>query len=292
MDDATFEKALASFKANRTHGASELGRLALTIVADGAAEAAVDSITSLQLLLQGRVDQLILARPSMAPVINLLQMWQKYLYSDSMQGLSEMRGELVTRAEELVCSSEMAVSRVARNAADLIGAGRTVFTHSLSSTVKELFRVLQAKGVRAILTESRPLNEGYLLAEQLAEWSIPATLITESQIGLFMQQADVVVVGADSLLADGSLVNKAGSYLLALAASDYGIPFYVCCESFKRRTVEMEQSVLEEMDASELGAPRLEGVEIRNSYFDITPASMISGWIDEQSVHLANTHSP
>ena len=291
MDDAAFEKALVSFKGDRTHGASELGRLALTIVASGAAETAADSFAELQLRLQRRVDELILARPSMAPVINLLQMWQEYMRSDSFQDLAEMRSKLVARAEELIWSSEMAVSHVARNAADLIGTDRTLFTHSLSSTVKELFRVLQAKGVRAILTESRPLNEGYLLAEQLAEWSIPATLITESQIGLFMQQADVVVVGADSLLADGSLVNKAGSYLLALAANDYGVPFYVCCESFKRRTVEMEQSVLEEMDASELGAPNFDGVEIRNSYFDITPPRLISGWIDEQTVHLADTDS-
>ena len=41
------------------------------------------------------------------------------------------------------------------------------------------------------------------------------------------------------------------------------------------------QQHLEEMEAAELEAPDLPLVDVRNIYFDITPAHLISGWITE-----------
>ena len=139
--------------------------------------------------------------------------------------------------------------------------------------------------MRHVSTEARPLNEGYLRASRLAEREIPAELITEAQMGLAVARADIALVGADTLLRDGSLVNKAGTYLLALAARDKGVPFCVCCESFKRSRVQAGEAGLEEMDMAELSAPDLPGIRIRNVYFDITPARLISRWIDETGVH-------
>ena len=156
-------------------------------------------------------------------------------------------------------------------------------THSLSSTVVELFRLLAASGggVCAIVTESRPLCEGHRLAERLSAWAVSTTLITDAQAGLFVGRADAVVVGADAVLADGGVVNKAGTYPLALLARDAGVPFYVCCESFKRRRPGLPAPEPEEMDAAELGAPELPHVTARNVYFDVTPARLLTALITE-----------
>ncbi len=147
-----------------------------------------------------------------------------------------------------------------------------------------LFQQLAPLGVAAIVTESRPLNEGYLLAGRLGAMGVPTTLITDAQMGLFVERADVVVAGADSVSADGSLVNKAGTYPLALAARERGLPFYVCCESFKRRPPGMVEPALEEMNGGELGAPKMVGVTAKNIYFDVTPAALISAWFDENGM--------
>ena len=68
-------------------------------------------------------------------------------------------------------------------------------------------------------------------------------------------RADAVLVGADALLADGTLVNKAGTYLLALAAKDQNVPFWVCAESFKCTNTPADAFALEERSGSELGPP-------------------------------------
>jgi translation initiation factor 2B subunit (eIF-2B alpha/beta/delta family) len=287
MSEEEFQSALDAFNANREQGASELARRALRILAGSASSIPATTTAELMALLDEQANSLVAARPSMAPVNNLLNQWLEGVRKHSELELRLMRGAAVEEAEALIQHSEAAVLEVAQRTAHYLGPGRTLFTHSLSSTVAAVFEQLRERLVRAIITESRPLQEGYLLAGELSEWGIPTTLITEAQAGLFIGEADAVVMGADSLLPDGSLVNKAGSYLVALAAREQNVPFYVCCESFKRRTAEMGEPVLEEMAPVELGAPRFEGVEVKNCYFDITPTHLISGWIDEHKVRLS-----
>ena len=104
-------------------------------------------------------------------------------------------------------------------------------------------------------------------------------------MGLFVQHADVALVGADTIANDGSVINKAGTYLLALAARDKGIPFYVCCESFKYSQLAAAAIPLEDHDPAELNAPRLPNIKPHNIYFDITPAPLISVWVTERGMY-------
>ncbi len=284
MDDALFNTTVEVFKADREQGASELARQALKIMGESAVTLQAGTSSELVGLLEQQVQTLKDARPSMAPVSSLLQRWQAKLPTYADKELKQARVGMAEAAIELIRLSEDAVTAVAKSAAGFLGAGKTLFTHSLSSTVLALFQELQGRNVRAIITESRPLNEGHTLARELSKLSISTTIITEAQIGLFIDQADAVVMGADSLLPDGSLINKAGSYLVALAARERGVPFYVCCESFKQRTEEMGEPILESMEPAELSAPIIEGVTVENCYFDITPAHLISYWIDEYGV--------
>ncbi len=279
-----FQRRLQALKQDRQQGASELARRALRMLADSALHGAAGGVDQMRDLLSRRAEILMAARPSMAPLYNLLRRWQCGLTELDNHDLEGFRRRAAEAAEALVAASERAVKEAARHARVQIAGNRTIMTHSLSSTVREVFRQLSGGGIRVIVTESRPLNEGCRLAAELSKWGIATELITEAQMGLFVNEADAVVVGADSLLADGSLVNKAGTYLLALAAGDRGLPFYVCCESFKLRPPGMGEPELEEMASAELAAPNLPGVEVRNIYFDITPPHLISGWITEQGL--------
>jgi len=180
MDGATFEIAVAAFQADREQGASELARQALRIIGECAVTGQADTSSKLVALLEHRVQVLSDARPSMAPVANLLQRWRAKLPDYAGKELKEARVVLAEDALELIRLSEDAVTAVAKNAASFLGAGKILFTHSLSSTVLALFRDLQGRDVRAIITESRPLNEGHTLARELAELSIPTTMITEA----------------------------------------------------------------------------------------------------------------
>ena len=289
MNLTQFNLALAESRDDRTHGASELARRCLRILAEAARGQSTDSVAELRERLLALSVELAQTRPSMAPVQNLLRRWREALTFAEEADLATARRMAVERVEVLIAASRQAVTDCGARAAELLGPGLTVMTHSLSSTVMEVCRLLKDQGLRMIVTESRPLMEGCRLAEQLSTWGVPTTYVTDAQMGLFIAEADAVLVGADSVLADGAVVNKAGTYLLALAARDRGIPFYVCCESFKWRAAGQLPPELEEMASAELETPDWAGVTVRNVYFDLTPARLVSAWIDETGVRWPET---
>jgi translation initiation factor 2B subunit (eIF-2B alpha/beta/delta family) len=282
MDEAEFATGLRELTADRMRGASELARQSLALCARSARATPAASADALRGLLERRAAALVAARPSMAPIGNLLARWRDALGPVAGDELSMLRHRAEAAAQELIESSQQALGRAAAAAAKQIGDGKTIITHSLSASVSEALHRLRGRSTRVIVTESRPLLEGHTLARKLVQWGLGTTLITDAEVGLFVAEADVALVGADSLCADGSVVNKVGTYLLALAARDRGIPFYVCCESFKLRMLGMPPVELEEMDPGELAAPELGDLRVRNCYFDITPSRLVSGWIDEQ----------
>lgn len=265
-------------------GASELARRCLELLADAARVLPAADAVELEERLLALAAALSAARPSMTPIRNLLRRWRDGLRFPAELNLAAARRLAAERAENLIAASQRAVADCAAYAAELLGPGRTVLTHSLSSTVVETCRLLKDAGLRMIVTESRPLAEGRQLAERLSAWNTPTIYITDAQMGLFVAEANAVLVGADSVLADGAVVNKAGTGLLALAARDRGVPFYVCCESFKWRAPDDPPPELEEMGSAELGAPDWPGVTVRNIYFDLTPARLVSAWISETGV--------
>jgi len=284
MSLAQFNLWIAEIRNDRTRGASELARRALELLAEAARTVPAADIIELRENLLALADQLSTVRPSMTPISNLLRRWREGLTPPTDLNLASTRCLAAEGAETLIAASRRAVADCAAHAAELLGPGPTVLTHSLSSTVVEACRLLKDTGLRMIITESRPLGEGRQLAERFSAWNVPVIYITDAQIGLFVGQADAVLVGADSVLADGAVVNKAGTYPLALAARDHGVPFYVCCESFKQRGPDDPPPELEEMAPAELGLPDWPGVTVRNVYFDLTPARLVSAWIAETGV--------
>lgn len=285
------QQALQELEADRHSGASQLARRCLGwVVGYVRVLGAVPTSTVDQLRSQvtGFAKQLQSARPSMAPIHNLLQQ-----LIDLLNNLPPTLGDAISyieeQAEYIVEQSEQAVLRVAAQARGLIKPQDVIFTHSISSTILEIFRRVADLPVKAIVTESRPGNEGRLLVEQLSSLAITTTYITDAQMGLFVGQSDIVLVGADSVLKDGSVINKAGTYLLALAARDTGVPFYVCCESHKWSEKTPVNIELEEKDSEELGLTPLPSITVHNVYFDVTPSRLISGYISENDIKKSFT---
>ena len=288
MDDAEFRRHhRRALIEDRVSGASQLARQALDSLAEYAGSCAEEDPATLRRLLIDFAEQLQYARPSMAPIYNMTQRWVDRVDELPTRDVGELRREAAALAQGLTDQSLQAVERAAGRAAELIGADVTIITHSLSSTVTETFRRLADRDVRAIVTEGRPGFEGRQQALYLDQAGIPVTLITDAEMGHFVQYADVVLVGADTLLSDGSVVNKIGTSLLALAARERGVPFHVCCESFKEIPFSARTVELEEADPGELDAPRGRHITPVNIYFDITSADLISAWITDEQVRRA-----
>lgn len=286
MNHPQFNREIVEIRDDRIHGASELARRCLAILAEAAKTLPAADCGEFRQRLLTLAAELAVIRPSMAPIGNLLRRWQERI-GTANGDLELLRRLAAEHAAALVALSRQAVTDCAAHAARWFGPGRTLMTHSLSSTVLETCRLLRNQDLRMIVTESRPLTEGRRMVERLSAWNVPTTYITDAQMGLFVARADGVLVGADSLLADGSAINKVGTALLALAARECGVPFHVCCESFKQRAENESPPELEEMASAELEVPAWPGVSVRNVYFDITPARLIDVWISETGVRQA-----
>ena len=278
--DSFGDRCVQSLRSDHERGASQLARVALGYLAEAARDESIVDVATLRSELDRLARELADARPSMAPIENLLTSWRAAVRDLPEQELAPMRAAYVEQATALVRDSQQAAAGAARRAAELIPPGATILTHSLSSTVAEVLQLLRGRAT-VIFTESRPRLEGHRLASWLAAAGMTGQLITDAQLGHFAAQADVALVGADTVLADGAVVNKVGTYLLALAARDHDLPFYACFEGFKRTTRTAADISLEEMDPRELAPPELPGILARNVYFDVTPARLVSTWIDE-----------
>jgi translation initiation factor 2B subunit (eIF-2B alpha/beta/delta family) len=283
MDKNQFKSALADLAVDRQQGAGALTRMCLQYAADSALHAPAKDVTGLSALLEERACQMVAARPGTAPLVNLLSRWRETLETLKPLGLEDARWTAAQSAMDLLQTSGNALREVAAKAQELVTEGSTVISHGAGSTITEVFRQCREKSVRAIVTETRPLDLGYQLAKKLSQWKVDTTLILEAQIGSFVGQADLAIVGAHSLLPDGSVVNTPGTYLLALAAHDQGIPFYVCCESFKRHPAGSEEPVLEEIPARANDVPHLEHVNVASIQLEVTPAWLVTAWITEQN---------
>ena len=154
--------------------------------------------------------------------------------------------------------------------------------------------------VHLFLTEGRPTNHGVSLgAWELAQNEIDHTVITDSMAGYLMQcgEVDMVIVSADRVNENGDAVASMGTYLLALAAHDNNVPFYVALPT-SSFDVGTDEARVDERSSDEVkfvkgvdaeGVVRRvrithEGSEAVSFGFDVTPARLISGFIIGEGV--------
>lgn len=150
----------------------------------------------------------------------------------------------------------------------------------------------QGKQINVICNETRPLGQGARLSVwEMQQENIPVKLIVDSAAGYLMHEGkiDKVVIGADRV-ARGGIINKIGSFMVALAAKRHKIPFYVAAPL---STFDYEKSA-EKIEIEERGPEEVlyygncriapENTETLNPAFDIVPNDLISGIITEKGL--------
>ncbi len=226
---------------------------------------------------------LIKAQPSMAPLVNLVN--GSLLAVQEEMDLEEAKRALVTTAQGYANHLERSVERIARVVLPLIPHGALVLTHSFSSTVLAAFLHAKQEGrtFAVLCTESRPQYEGRVLAQRLAQAQVETRLVVDALAPSMIGDIEVVLVGADSLSTEG-LVNKIGTYPLALAARVHKVPFYLLCGTEK--FLPAGYTLLEESpkDPQEAWPHHPQRVEVVNRYFDFTPLEYLTGIVTEEGM--------
>ena len=155
-------------------------------------------------------------------------------------------------------------------------------THCHSGLAVAVLKHAWAAGrkISVIATETEPKHQGVKTARELADAGIPVTLIADSAVSFYMPHVDYVLLGSDALRLEGN-VNKIGSLNVALAAREFGKPYYVAASTLKldgRKKLEIEMRSPHEVYRD------MKGVKILNPAFDITPWKFVSRIITEKGV--------
>lgn len=284
---APLARGVAAIAADREHGASWLARRGAVLLAEASAPSDARDPAQRLIQLQVATRRLVAARPSMAPVANTAaRVWLAASDArDAGASSVEMLAALHTEAGRLAALWDDAARAIGDAAIPLL-AGR-LYTHSRSGTVERVLVRLAAERSRAgqpaeiVVNTSYPGFEGRGAAEALVRAGWRVTLVADAACGVFVSDTAAVVCGADSVLSDGRVVNKVGTYPLALAARAAGVPFYVLCETLKVAAPDFPLA-LEQMSPQEILPTPILGVTARNPYFDITPAEDVTAIVTER----------
>ena len=163
-----------------------------------------------------------------------------------------------------------------------------VMTHCHSNVVVEIIKKAFDKGKveKVFSSETRPLFQGRMTAKQLAKHGVPVVSYVDSAMRHFVNDADLVLVGADAITTDGYLVNKIGTSLLALSADEARTDFASCFEllKFDSLTSEGYNEIIEQRDKKEVWNTRIKNINIANPAFDFTPHDYVDFVITNKGV--------
>jgi methylthioribose-1-phosphate isomerase len=262
--------------------------------------------------LEAAADILKAARPTavnLAWAVDRLMQIARTATSPDAVTPDQLRQLLLDEAQRLADEDVEINKRMAAYGAELIADGDTVIHHCNTGalatvdwgTALGVIRMAweQGKRIHVLVDETRPRLQGArLTAWELEQYGIPYDIISDNMSGYFLRsgQAQKVVFGADRVAANGDVANKIGTYMLALAAHDNGIPAYAVVPT---STIDLSLAhggliPIEERDPAEVLGIQFQGEQVaptgasaRNPAFDVTPNRLLSGIVTENGVAVA-----
>jgi ribose 1,5-bisphosphate isomerase len=209
--------------------------------------------------------------------------------------ISALRTNVRDAAGEFRDQLDRAQDRLGEIGANRLRDGDTVMFHCHSTDALSCVEAAldQGKAVEAVVKETRPRTQGHITASQLREWGVPVTLVVDNAARRYLDEADHVLVGADSIAADGSVINKVGTSGLAVNARERGVPIIVAAQTIKLHpatmtghTVEIEmrdeREVLTDEERAEISSVDDAELVVDNPAFDVTPPRYIDAIVTER----------
>ncbi|NP_001297808.1 translation initiation factor eIF-2B subunit alpha [Esox lucius] len=194
--------------------------------------------------------------------------------------LSQCKKVMVERGELFLKKISLSRSKVAKFCHTFIKDGAKILTHSSSRVVLKVLESAAAdkKRFTVYVTESQPDSAGQKMADKLRKLNIPVTVVLDAAVGYIMEKVDLVIVGAEGVVESGGIINKIGTYQLAVCSKAHNKPFYVVAESFKfvRLYPLNQQDVPDRFKYKADTLKAVEDLAEEHPMIDYTPPSLIT----------------
>jgi len=222
-----------------------------------------------------------LMRNSVRYLINAVESSEK----ESVNNLVDLVSKV---GEQFLKNLEKSKEKIAKVGSKRVFHHSRILTHCHSSTVTGILQKAKSDGktFEVVCTESRPVFQGRITAKEMLDAGIKTTMIVDSAVRHFINEVDLVLVGADAITSEGNVINKIGTSMVALAAREARTPFYVVSEllKFDSLTMHGDYEKLEERNSKEVWVAPPPGLIIRNPAFDVTRREFIHGIICEEGI--------
>lgn len=282
------EEAANGISSMRIRGAATIADAVADAIATQATESDASTVDELRAELQTAAAWLHDTRPTAVSLANALRTVLQPL--ERNEEIEQLRNAVVDRSESFRTELSEAQDQLGRIGANRLQDGDTVLTQCHSTAVTACLERAADQGldIDAVVTETRPRRQGYITARELDDIGLDVTLVVDGAAASYLDRADHVLVGADSIAADGTVVNKVGTASLAAVASDRRVP--VVChastiklhpETLSGHTIPIEYRDPEEVLADP-GAEGLENVTVENPAFDVTPPRHVDAIVTER----------
>jgi len=286
-------------------GAPAIGAAAAFGLALAGYESASTSTVDLLADLQASSVTLKAARPTAVNLAWAVDRVMRTAYSVSGSA-NDARVAILNEAQRIADEDVEINKRMGDHGATLIDDGDTIIHHCNTGalaavdwgTALGVIRTAheQGKQIHILVDETRPRLQGArLTAWELEQYGIPYEIISDNTAGYFLKAGKVqkCFVGSDRTAANGDVANKIGTYMLALAAHDNGVPFYAVVPT---STIDLSLShghliPIEERDPEEVLGLEFMGERVapknakaRNIAFDVTPNRLVTGIVTENGI--------
>ena len=303
VETESYERIAEAIENMEIRGAPAIGVAAAFGVALAAYHSRAKDINDLRKDLKKAMGRLSKTRPTAVNLFWALNRMRE-LVGKEYEDPEELRKAVINEALKIF-EDDLKVNRMIGEVGNqVINDGDVILTHcntgalatagygTALGVIRSAWR--SGKKIRVIATETRPVLQGARLTVwELVKEGIPVTLITDSMVGHVMSKGLVnkVIVGADRILRTGHVINKIGTYTIAVVAEKHGVPFYAAAPT---STIDLEtrpeEIIIEERNPEEIRRVlgklliTVEDVPAYNPAFDMTPPELVDGIITEVGI--------
>jgi methylthioribose-1-phosphate isomerase len=294
----------------KVRGAPAIGIAAALGVYMAARRSAANDVLELLAAIDRAAEYLATARPTAVNLFWALRRMRRLAHEraatlpSGSAGVQALKAALLREAQEMIAEDNAVCLAIGYNGLELLRPRMGILTHCNAGglgtarwgTALAPIFLAQEQGwqPKVFADETRPVLQGArLTAWELQQAGVDVTLICDNMASVVMRNGWVqaVIVGTDRVAANGDVVNKIGTYGVAVLARHHGIPFYVAAP---RSSIDLETAtgadvIIEERPAAEVTcgfgrrtAP--EGVQVYNPAFDVTPAELVTALITEVGI--------
>ncbi len=299
-----FREVCEAIRKMKIRGAPAIGIAGALGVLLGARDSKAQDFAGFQEEFSAICDDLVETRPTAVNLDWAIERMREVVRKNRTDSLENLKNLLEREAIKIFEQDQDINRKIGQCGKNLIRDGDSVLTHCnagglATSGYGTALGVIQAaheegKKVTVFADETRPVLQGArLTAWELKRSRIPVTLITDNMAGYIMREGkiDLVMVGADRIAANGDVVNKIGTYSVAVLAKAHRIPFYVAApiSTFDSSVAKGDDVPIEKRDPCEIThilgeriAPA--GVLVLNPAFDVTPNEYVTAIITERGL--------